>query len=955
MENPQLVTLSWGRPRAAYVMVGAVVAGVLAVLLLAGGQRDASAQAPQDPPTIRSAEASDLETGAVVRVTGSGSFEIGFFLLQCAEGPTRLADCDQGTGTFANGFNEDTQTWTADMSVQRAIDPRSGTVDCAVDACEIALFESATRKVLSTVSMTFDPDKPAEDRPTASIRPRKNLVPNQQVTVKLTGVDPFESVRFRQCAINSLVAWTCSSVGSARAEVDGTAEGLVIARRYLGNQFDEATPDCLERRCVVVVSRPGRDTKPIQLKFDPDVPEPEGPTLKLSKRKGLVDGEVVKATVTFDPLGDNFSFFVLSQCAVGDNGYEACSYLAEVFNDIGDEDLDDGQSVKVKVMLRREIRSGHGQNIQVVDCAESSGRCVVVAQNGRNESASKALTFDPSVPAARPKVTLRKANKLVAGVSYDVKIENYLGSRVEVRQCPRSATSHEDHRCRRLGDERRGQQRTIEPFTVPITPVAEVGAEEVIDCYTKNACDLRVFGDEGPMQRILINFDSDQPSQSPSLTVKPSRALVDGQTVSLRGFNFNPDFELRMSICDQAQHRRCSNIGSDEVEWRNGVFRADVTVRRFIGTTDCADRGANCSIRVWNQDSQSAVVEVRFKRVEPAPVGFKVSPRRDLLDGQNVTVTATPEGPVAALRVRQCIAFDPDRPAREQRSRCSRAVSLTEADGVYTGEVEVFRAPRGVDCAESFGRCELEVLSAGTVRNSRPLGFRDEPLPEPLDFAMKVSPRKNLADGQVVAVEVSGVDNFYQVAQCAVIDGEFAPGSCRTFAYVNGPPTEVETIEVVVERNLMPQGAETSWDCALVEGSCVIALIDQRTDDPVRSVKLTFDPDAEPLQSTVSVSPNTGLVDGQEVTVTGEGWLPRAGVFILACVGDDERLGEEGINSCNVDDLHSVQVNDDGTFELTITVRVELLGEDCRVAHCRIGAGDAELRQTAGSERLMFS
>jgi hypothetical protein len=82
----------------------------------------------------------------------------------------------------------------------------------------------------------------------------------------------------------------------------------------------------------------------------------------------------------------------------------------------------------------------------------------------------------------------------------------------------------------------------------------------------------------------------------------------------------------------------------------------------------------------------------------------------------------------------------------------------------------------------------------------------------------------------------------------------------------------------------------------------------------------------------VSVSPNTGLVDGQTVTVRGSGYAPNSSLGIVQCP-----TGADSIDDCDGRTAHSFSADAAGNYVQPLTVlkviRRSSIGEatDCSV------------------------
>jgi len=121
-------------------------------------------------------------------------------------------------------------------------------------------------------------------------------------------------------------------------------------------------------------------------------------------------------------------------------------------------------------------------------------------------------------------------------------------------------------------------------------------------------------------------------------------------------------------------------------------------------------------------------------------------------------------------------------------------------------------------------------------------------------------------------------------------------------------------------------GEERDIDCVAAPGTCSLNAIDYNDFTISTSAPLDFDPNAPPLPGpTATVTPSTGLVDGQTVDVQADGMPPGANVFVVQC-----KAGSTDSGSCDLSNLQSPPlVDDNGHVTGTINVKrvLTLFGE----------------------------
>jgi hypothetical protein len=105
------------------------------------------------------------------------------------------------------------------------------------------------------------------------------------------------------------------------------------------------------------------------------------------------------------------------------------------------------------------------------------------------------------------------------------------------------------------------------------------------------------------------------------------------------------------------------------------------------------------------------------------------------------------------------------------------------------------------------------------------------------------------------------------------------------------------------------------------------------------------EPAADAQQSiVVTVTPSTGLTDGEAVAVSGTGLVPETVYHVGQCVAVDPVT-----LACNGEELVDVTSDSEGNVDTTLTVRLTfdgVIGDepwgpvDCSVDSCFVGLGD---------------
>jgi virginiamycin B lyase len=242
--------------------------------------------------------------------------------------------------------------------------------------------------------------------------------------------------------------------------------------------------------------------------------------------------------------------------------------------------------------------------------------------------------------------------------------------------------------------------------------------------------------------------------------------------------------------------------------------------------------------------------------------------------------------------------------------------------------------------------------------------------PAPEARTVSVTPNVGLVDGDAVTVSGAGWPPGEQLSifQCAKPGGNY---DCRRMlprpGYVvvaaNGTFSAAARVRSVFE------GDDGPVDCRIVE--CVLAVdyvlrfdrpsesagerrpplelapaTPEGGDFPLAETALDFAP-AGPLlpPATLTATPDSGLVDGQSIDVTGSGFTPGATVSLYLCPAAPSSLAD-----CDFSGPFPVATTADGSGAISATVAVFTVlwgfdagGRDCRTEACRLLAFDGDL------------
>ncbi|MCU0309862.1 MAG: neocarzinostatin apoprotein domain-containing protein [Acidimicrobiales bacterium] len=315
----------------------------------------------------------------------------------------------------------------------------------------------------------------------------------------------------------------------------------------------------------------------------------------------------------------------------------------------------------------------------------------------------------------------------------------------------------------------------------------------------------------------------------------------------------------------------------------------------------------------------------------PAAAAFSVTPNTLLLNNQLVTAAGTGYPAGTQIGIVQC-KTDPGGPQGCDLSRLDYVTS--DGAGAFSVGYQVKRVIRvgtdSVDCATA-GAC---IVGAGVVPDGVPAANAaiqfdpSQPLPPPPSLA--VAPNTDLVDRQIVTVTGGGFDPGAGVGviQCRTGAGGAEDCDFNTLRFFPADPDGGFSSPFTVRR-LIRVGTETI-DCAQPD-ACEIGA----GQDPTLGARapISFDPDAPLAPPPVaSVTPSTGLSDGQRVDVTGAGWEPNSGIYVIQCkVG-----GPDDGSSCDLDSLITAPSDATGSFTTTFEVQAVISTQsgqvDCAAA-----------------------
>jgi hypothetical protein len=294
-----------------------------------------------------------------------------------------------------------------------------------------------------------------------------------------------------------------------------------------------------------------------------------------------------------------------------------------------------------------------------------------------------------------------------------------------------------------------------------------------------------------------------------------------------------------------------------------------------------------------------------------AATTVSVTPDHALAVAQTVAVAVTGAAPNQTAGAAQCRAGG--NPLGSGCAGISPSTSTSDAQGNFSVSLPVHRfisvdRPSDglgtiVDCATAPGTCTVVAGTIDGTTGAHALAFVPAPPPTPpTAAAVSASPTTALVEGQAVTFQGSA---FTPGAPVLIELCATGAAACTSYG-----PTYTDTAGAFTAT---PQVLSTAGGASCrTAGPCVLRATDitgvQRSSSP-----LSF---AAPIPRTVTVEPNTGLVDGQSVTVRGAGFLADTQTGVGECPA-----GTTG-NDCFVFTL--ITADSHGSFTTTVPVRQRL-------------------------------
>ncbi len=260
----------------------------------------------------------------------------------------------------------------------------------------------------------------------------------------------------------------------------------------------------------------------------------------------------------------------------------------------------------------------------------------------------------------------------------------------------------------------------------------------------------------------------------------------------------------------------------------------------------------------------------------------------------------------------------PDRAPGVLRQRLLLAGLLLALIGGL-GAAVVIGADRSPDADADADADDAGDGGAGTVPVAIELAGSYDGL-DSLGLPVAATPDIGLVDGQTITLRGSGFDPEVTVgwSQCRFRTPTVGQDDCDLGNIGIGTTDLDGNFEVEFTVNRYLAAATGTFDCvqATLDDGCSIGIGTLSDYDESGRALIFFDPASDgEIPPRIEVDRTEGLLDGQELLVTGTGFVPDEVAYLTQCpIG-----GSNGIGSCYGDNqVGAIQVDGEGNFAITV-------------------------------------
>jgi hypothetical protein len=636
------------------------------------------------------------------------------------------------------------------------------------------------------------------------------------------------------------------------------------------------------------------------------------PALDVSPATDLTSGQQVAVTGS----GFGVQQVVLIQCPAGATPAYVCDTATLVVTA-----PDPSGAIAVGFTVHRTITSDSGR----LDCASAPDACDLVAADPQAAVLARhALAFDPNAPLPNPGLVVTPATGLLAGDTVTVTGSGFLPSDfLRITECAKDSPFCSGPSVYLQADGTGG-------FSTPLTVQLRVpdSSGNPTHCLAV-ACVVQAESTRDPdyVARMPVVFDPNQPlPPTPAITVEPATGLLHDQTVTVTGTGFDPESFIDLSQCGSDSGPFCGEFSGSAQADAAGAFTTTLPVSRLVsafGPTgytvqDCAT--VPCSIGAVAFSNESS-----FELTASAPISFDGSVPPPALPV--VTFGPTTDLPYQALVAIHGTGYSAGEPVYAQycvesptTGGCTTYTSgVADPSGTVDLSITVkrrlyFGTTLAADCLEPTAQCTVQVQGSRAYERAQTSLTFDPNAAVPPPPPVVVTPDHDLGYRQSVTVTGTGfAPGGVDISECVdVPSGPESFTACGTYASTVADLSGAISTTVDVRR-ILDVGFPQKIDCATNPNPCVLR-VGPGDPDVTASVPLGFDPNSQPPPPpTVTVTPSTHLLDGQQATVSGANFSGNALLGMAPC-----RAGVTAIaDACDIGRATLAMTGPDGTFSTT--------------------------------------
>ncbi len=443
---------------------------------------------------------------------------------------------------------------------------------------------------------------------------------------------------------------------------------------------------------------------------------------------------------------------------------------------------------------------------------------------------------------------------------------------------------------------------TTPPTTTPPTaPTTEPATDPTVPPATDPATDPPADAPADPPTTVpdVPGAPTTEPPTAqltPMLTVTPSTGLANRETVTVAGSGFTPDTAVGWAECKAggggAADCDVQVYGTAQTDG-TGAFSAPFVVHRILHTQNGIVDSASAVDACWvgaaklsdYGENANAFLDFDPSIPLPPPPTLLAGPATGLVEGQSIALFGGGFPGNTSVSFLQCVTGT---------TICSQLGGTSaNGNGDFITITHVHRAVvqppfSNTDCASAPGACSLVAVAASDRDAQNFVALSFDPSGPPPAGSLIVTPHTDLVQYQTVSVAGSGFPSGagVQILECTSAPVTFNDCSPYSVGFAPVAANGSFSTSVTLGRVLHLSGGDV--DCASAPGACSLFASSYGALPVVAAAALDFDTSVPlPPPPTIAVAPDTDLVQGQQLTVTGSDFAPNTPVVIYESATSD--------------------------------------------------------------------